>query len=119
MKPKSLTDRRLPPVPRQLPQSLAVQTVAMLREKIQSGYWPRLLPSEGKLSAWLLVGRGTIRTALTALAREGLIRSRHGTGWEIVNVPKKAPVRPLAKNLVLLTSRSLTQLGFFEVFCID
>lgn len=72
------TQRRLPV--RQ--PSLAVQTEQLLHERLVSGELAPgdRLPPEHELAHHFQVSRATIRSAITALARRGLIVQRHGVG---------------------------------------
>ncbi len=58
------------------------QVAAILRERIASGEYPPggRVPSVIALSQELDVAAGTVRKALTALQREGLVESRVGWG---------------------------------------
>ena len=66
----------------QRPRSIAKQMKELLRERIlQREFEPSgRLPSETQLAAEFSVSRATVRTALAALAAEGLIVRRHGDG---------------------------------------
>ncbi len=57
-----------PPLPRRL--SLAAETAACLRARIQQGTWHQHLPGELELARELQVGRNTLRAALKALEQE-------------------------------------------------
>lgn len=61
---------------------VAEQVEEILRERIRSGSYPLgdKLPSEDTLAEELQVSRATIRSALTVIATEGLIRRRQGDG---------------------------------------
>ncbi len=69
-----------PPITRSKPVSEQVQE--LLRDRIlQGSYSPsERMPSEERLAQELDVSRATVRTALAALAAEGLVRRRHGDG---------------------------------------
>jgi GntR family transcriptional regulator len=53
-----------------------------IRLRIDSGEWPRgwKVPSEPELCRSLSISRGTVRQAISALIREGLLESRRGDG---------------------------------------
>ncbi|WP_194822079.1 GntR family transcriptional regulator [Micromonospora sp. S-DT3-3-22] len=53
-----------------------------LRQRIESGTIPRgtLLPTESALVAEFRVSRGTIRQAMAALRKDGLVATEHGRG---------------------------------------
>jgi GntR family transcriptional repressor for pyruvate dehydrogenase complex len=71
-----------PPKPR---QSAADSATTRLRGRILSGELPAgsALPGERELSETLGVSRLTLRTALTRLEAEGLIRSSHGAATRV------------------------------------
>jgi DNA-binding LacI/PurR family transcriptional regulator len=102
-----------------VPQSLVVQTFAILKDKICSADWVRLLPPERELCDWLVVSRGTLRKALACLEHEGLVRSRQGRRWEITGVRQKPARRVPPKHLALLTPFSLNVVAPFEIYWID
>lgn len=58
------------------------QVQELLRARIQQGTYPpdERMPSEDRLARELNVSRATLRTAMAALAAEGLVRRRHGDG---------------------------------------
>lgn len=82
----------------------ARDALAALRMALDSGRYPpgARLPAERDLSITLGVGRGTLRKALTALAREGRIRRRVGEGTFVTDggqdegggLPLNAPPTP-------------------------
>ncbi|QNA93181.1 GntR family transcriptional regulator [Microbacterium sp. Se63.02b] len=59
------------------------EVLGRLREQILDGTYPvgSGLPSEVELAALHGVSRRTIRTALAALGRQGLVESHRGSGW--------------------------------------
>lgn len=61
---------------------LASQVEAILEGRLRSGEWEvgDQLPTEHELSEELGVSRATVRMAIGALARQGLVVSRHGVG---------------------------------------
>ncbi|GAA5199788.1 GntR family transcriptional regulator [Microbacterium jejuense] len=63
--------------------SAAPDTQGDLRARIVGGHFPvgTRLPSELELAAHYGVSRRAVRTALSLLARRGLVESRPGTGW--------------------------------------
>jgi DNA-binding FadR family transcriptional regulator len=72
-----------------------------LSSQLQSGTWPvgTALPGELKLAEALGVGRSTIREALSALARQGLVEARQGSGTYVLALTATAPL-----NVVLNTA---------------
>src|SRR5580658_8712081 len=99
--------------------SIVSQTVAYLRSRIAKGHWVGRLPSERLLTAQLQVSRNTVRAALSQLSREGIIRSRHGSGTEIVGLRRrrKPPIR--SRDVALLTPESLESLQPRQTLVID
>ncbi|MFH8453221.1 FadR/GntR family transcriptional regulator [Streptomyces fungicidicus] len=82
----------LRPVPR--PAGLFDQVVARLRQQIISGAWPvgSRIPTEPELVRQLGVARNTVREALRALAHNGLLDIRHGSGTYVVATSELAGV---------------------------
>ena len=74
----------LRPVPR--PAGLFDQVVARLRQQITSQVWPvgSRIPTEPELVRQLGVARNTVREAVRALAHNGLLDIRHGSGTYVV-----------------------------------
>lgn len=64
----------------------------VLRQRILDGHYPRgaLLSGERDLAAEFGVARVTVRSALAALQRDGLIRREQGRGTIVVGVPPVA-----------------------------
>ena len=62
--------------------SLAAQALEILTDRIRRGVYPSgaRLPPENQLAAEFNVSRATIRSAMTALAQQGLVARRHGVG---------------------------------------
>ncbi len=67
----------------------AQQIEAAIRDGIVSGRWPvgSRLPGETSLMEEFGIGRSTFREAMSALAKEGLLVSRHGKGTFITGMP--------------------------------
>ncbi|MFD1670303.1 FadR/GntR family transcriptional regulator [Streptomyces calvus] len=74
----------LRPVPR--PVGLFDHVVTLLRRQIASGDWPvgSRIPTEPELVQSLGVARNTVREAVRALAHNGLLDIRHGSGTYVV-----------------------------------
>ncbi len=104
-----------------LPQriSLVSQTTAILRQEIAEGAWRDWLPGERALCDILQVSRNTLRAALVQLKREGLIRSAHGAGNQILAVaPRKRP-RLQSHDVALLSPEPLEELRPSHTLWID
>ncbi|OLE27720.1 MAG: GntR family transcriptional regulator [Catenulispora sp. 13_1_20CM_3_70_7] len=80
------------------PSPLVEQAAEQLRAQITGGAWPigTKLPGETTLAASLGVGRSTVREAIRALAGEGLLQPRQGSG---VFVLAAEPKTDLAAHL--------------------
>lgn len=105
---------------KKLPQrvSLVAQTVAILREAIAEGQWPRWMPGELELCRRLTVSRVTLRHALAELEREKIISSGQGRRREVLASTKQAR-RRANKTVVLLSPLSLHRLPASTVFWMD
>lgn len=78
-----------------------VRLTEMLRRRISRGEFtdpPRPLPTEPQLMAEYGVGRGTVRQAVEALVREGLVETVQGSG---TRVRKVEPIIHLDAHLLL------------------
>ncbi|MDX2704241.1 FadR/GntR family transcriptional regulator [Streptomyces sp. PA03-6a] len=82
----------LRPVPR--PSGLFEQVVSGLRRQITSGAWPvgSRIPTEPELVRQLGVARNTVREAVRALAHNGLLDIRHGSGTYVAATSELAGV---------------------------
>ncbi|MDR3576125.1 MAG: GntR family transcriptional regulator [Anaerolineaceae bacterium] len=72
------------------------QVEDILRERILSGIYPigERIPSEDNLAEELQVSRATIRSALTAITTEGLIRRRQGDGTYVIShLKNREPIK--------------------------
>lgn len=74
------------------PSPLVEQATGQLRAQIADGAWPvgTRIPGETTLAEALGVGRSTIREAIRALAGEGLVRPRQGSGVYVIATEPKA-----------------------------
>ncbi len=63
--------------------TLVSQAVTLLKREIEAGQWPEWLPSERALSSGLRISRPTLRLALSALQRSGLVTPVHGVGYRV------------------------------------
>src|SRR4051812_39842076 len=82
----------LGPVPKR--SALADQVIARLRAQITSGEWPvgSRIPTEPELVERLGVARNTVREAVRALAHNGLLDIRQGSGTYVVATSELAGV---------------------------
>ncbi|MFF6955837.1 FadR/GntR family transcriptional regulator [Streptomyces sp. NPDC088197] len=82
----------LGPVPRHT--TLADRTIGSLRAQITSGAWPvgSRIPTEPELVEQLGVARNTVREAVRALAHNGLLDIRQGSGTYVVATSELAGV---------------------------
>ena len=73
---------------------LADQVIAQLRNQITSGEWPvgARIPTESELVEQLGVARNTVREAVRALAHNGLLDIRQGSGTYVVATSELAGV---------------------------
>ncbi|UNS95265.1 FadR family transcriptional regulator [Streptomyces tubbatahanensis] len=80
------------PAPR--PTGLFDHVVAALRRQITSGAWPvgSRIPTEPELVRQLSVARNTVREAVRALAHNGLLDIRHGSGTYVAATSELAGV---------------------------
>jgi DNA-binding FadR family transcriptional regulator len=78
--------------PRRTP--LADQVIAQLRAQITSGEWPvgSRIPTEAALVEQLSVARNTVREAVRALAHNGLLDIRQGSGTYVLATSELAGV---------------------------
>jgi DNA-binding LacI/PurR family transcriptional regulator len=69
--------------------SLIAQVLQLLRREIETGRWPKWMPTERALSKQLQVSRRTVRGAMDQLRSEGLISSHVGLGTRVLHRPGK------------------------------
>ncbi|TDC19866.1 FadR family transcriptional regulator [Streptomyces sp. 8K308] len=74
--------------------ALADQVISQLRQQITSGEWPvgSRIPTEPELVARLGVARNTVREAIRALAHNGLLDIRQGSGTYVIATSELAGV---------------------------
>jgi DNA-binding FadR family transcriptional regulator len=74
--------------------ALSEQVIAALRQQITSGEWPvgTRIPTEPELVEQLGVARNTVREAVRALAHNGLLDIRQGSGTYVVATSELAGV---------------------------
>jgi len=114
MKPKTAPT---PALPQRL--SLVAQTSHSLREGIRTGYWREYLPAERELCARLQISRRTLRAALEALQREGLLRVE-GRARRIVSRRHSSAARAGRSRVVtVLAARSPRELHPTAMLLLD
>ena len=93
--------------------SLWRQVAEALRRGIQEGRYAGLLPSEADLSARLGVNRHTLRRALAALAKEGILRTERGRGTFVAaQAPRiRYPIGPRTRFSEAMLNQSLELSG--------
>lgn len=96
------------PLSREGPETLSQQIREWMRGKIHTGEWPEhfRLKSEMELASELGVNRGTLRKAMAALIRDGLLVTVHGRGTFVAS---KTIEQPLAESLVASSEDLLSQ----------
>jgi len=84
----------MPPLSHPRRSALSEQVIAALRGQITSGEWPvgARIPTEPELVEQLGVARNTIREAVRALAYNGLLDIRQGSGTYVVATSELAGV---------------------------
>ncbi|WP_156724381.1 FadR/GntR family transcriptional regulator [Streptomyces apocyni] len=84
----------MPPLTSPRRSALADQVIAELRQQITSGEWPvgSRIPTEPELVEQLGVARNTVREAVRALAHNGLLDIRQGSGTFVVATSELAGV---------------------------
>lgn len=98
----------LPPVPRR--SGLSDEVIARLRHQITSGAWPvgSRIPTESELVTQLGVARNTVREAVRALAHNGLLDIRQGSGTYVVATSELAGV--MQRRFAAADQRDVTEL---------
>ncbi|MGV9323195.1 FadR/GntR family transcriptional regulator [Streptomyces sp. NPDC003660] len=84
----------MPPLSHPRRSALSEQVIAELRAQITSGEWPvgSRIPTEPELVEQLGVARNTVREAVRALAHNGLLDIRQGSGTYVVATSELAGV---------------------------
>jgi DNA-binding LacI/PurR family transcriptional regulator/DNA-binding transcriptional regulator YhcF (GntR family) len=102
-------------------QSLAAQVAARITAEIEKGTWGEWLPGERALTQSLQTSRKTLRKALAHLQRDGLIKTRHGLGHEIVapTTRRDDPASAPGTSVGLLTPESLENLRPYTALWVD
>lgn len=98
--------------PPEIPQrtTLVAQTIALLERGLREGKWVEQLPSQHTLCAELVISRTTLRAALQAIARRGLINLRQGRPTTIRRRVPAAEGRPQLARVLLLVPAPLWRL---------
>src|ERR1051325_840679 len=94
-----------PPQPQPVPgvkSRLAERLREALRTEILAGRWSDQLPGERELSRELQISRPTLRLALWALEREGLLQIRKGQSCRIVRTAVTAADAPPRRPEVIV-----------------
>jgi len=105
----------------QIPQrvSLVAQTKTVLIQGIADGRWRHRLPGERSLCAELQVSRGTLRSALSILTAQKLVRSRHGQPCQIVSGGKIRASKGNPSRVACLTPEAPSRMPPFYLVWID
>lgn len=100
-------------------QSLALQVAERIAREIRQETWVERLPGERTLAESLNVSRKTLRKALAVLHHDGVIRTTHGLGHEIVEAPAAVPHERQALSIGLVAPESIEYLRPFSALWID
>jgi DNA-binding LacI/PurR family transcriptional regulator len=104
------------PLPRR--SSLAEHTADILRQEIHRGRWRTTLPGEHQLSDELKVSRSTLRVALRALEKEGLLRTQRGSRRTLARSFKRHP-HPVRPVVAMISSIPLHEQSSRAILVID
>ncbi len=98
----------MPTIERSGATPIYLQLIDWMRAQIASGAWPSgyKLTAEADLADELGFARGTVRKAIEALIREGLLVRSHGRGTYVASPPVD---QPLAERLVTHSEALLAQ----------
>jgi DNA-binding LacI/PurR family transcriptional regulator len=110
-----------------LPQraSLVTLTVQSLRQAIDKGQWHEFLPGERELAGWLQVSRQTLRLALTALQKEGVLavvarkrrrilgagRAEREGALRVVSVISERPLEAMTQGALIMVDHLRAELA--------
>jgi len=100
-------------------QSLPAQVAEKITREIRLGKWVDWLPGERSVAENLQVSRKTVRKALALLQHDGVVRTAHGLGHEIVGGRRDRRSAPPEKTVGLLVPDSLEQLRPFTALWVD
>ncbi len=96
------------------------QTADYLRERILSGQWGRVLPTERELASQLQVARNTLRKAILILNQEGLLHMPEGQRRHCIAMPEGGAEKTEGlSRVVLLTNTPLEQLPSHTLLRVD
>jgi DNA-binding LacI/PurR family transcriptional regulator len=97
--------------------SLVTQTVGILKDNINAGFWSEQLPGEHELCEHLHVSRVTLRKALAKLEQAGWVHSGQGRRRRIAPRPRCSPAA--SNRVILLTESPLHLLHPFTIYWMD
>jgi len=97
--------------------SLVTQTIRVLKDNINAGFWSGDLPGEIELCVHLCVSRVTLRKALHELQREGWVSSSQGKRRRIT--PRHLRMAVASNRVILLTESPLHLLHPFTIYWMD
>ncbi|MEN9634930.1 MAG: hypothetical protein RL077_3334 [Verrucomicrobiota bacterium] len=89
--------------------SLSVQAAAAIRKAIDQNKWREVLPSERRLCELLQVSRPTIRTAVQLLAKEGLLKIRHGRNHRIL-ASRRRKEAPPSRLILIIAPQNISEI---------
>lgn len=95
-------------MPQASPRGTYLQVSESLRQKIETGDFGNVLPSEAALMRSHGVSRNTIRRALKVLEADGLVESAPGVGWRPARSDDR---RSLAERMTELISEDSLSVG--------
>lgn len=90
--------------------NLVAECVRVMKLRIGTGEWGRLLPGERRLAETLQVGRDTVRVAIQQLEREGLVDSAAAGSRRRILSPVVKRGKSTALRIGILAHRPLVQL---------
>jgi DNA-binding LacI/PurR family transcriptional regulator len=90
--------------------NLVVECVRVMKLRIESGEWSRLLPGERRLAETLQVGRDTVRLALQQLEREGVLEAAAAGARRRITGVAAPSGKIISLRIGMLAHRRLEQL---------
>lgn len=100
-------------------QTLVVQLSDIIQENIRAGRWTEWLPEERELARLLHVGRSTLRAALAALRKQGILETHHGLGTRVARKLAAHSSLPRNKSVGILMPRTLDRYKHFVALVVD